>query len=181
MASKALDSIVANPNWKAPQRTFFHRLRDALPVLMGYLEEEIPVMDNHTIQQVVDETGLLKQVKKTAEKAEKAHVERLKARMGDRDSQRGEAFEAVYRGSSRVILNQEKCKEVVAMLDEEGVHLGRLISALKSGQLACPDNVLLQDETGSPGQPDFVPAETNRDTFYTTAAGGRSLYVEPIS
>lgn len=179
MASKAQnESIVMNPNWTAAQRAYFYRLRDALPILMGYLSSEIPVLDNHSLEQIVDETGVLKQVKKTSEKAEKAHVERLKARMGNLDEKRGETYQAIYRGGSRIILNQEACKAAVAQFDEEGIHINRLLAAIKSGQvdLSNSPNVFLKDPVEEGATP-----ELNYDVFFTTAGGGRSLYVEPIS
>lgn len=177
MASKP-NAIVENPGWSLAQRTFFQRLQNGLPVLMGYLGEEIPVLDNHSNQQIVDETGLLKQIKKTTEKAEKAHVERLKSRIGDQDSMRGSSFKATYRGSSRVILKQEAAKELVDLCDSEGIHIGRLMAAIKSGRidLSMAEDVFLKDEA-DPND----PGESNRDDFFTTAAGGRSLYVEPIT
>ncbi len=36
---------------------------------MGYMNDEIPLLDNHSDAAIVDETGLVKQVKKAVEKA----------------------------------------------------------------------------------------------------------------
>lgn len=178
MASKVRDdTILANPSWNKAQNRFFGKLRDALPVVMGYMNDEIPLLDNHSDAAIVDETGLVKQVKKAVEKAEKAHVERLKARLGDKDGLKGDSYEATYRGGGRIILNQEKCKEVIAAFDAEGVSITRLLAALQSGQVsltAGASNVLLNDPD------DDMPAESNRDVFFTSAAGGRSLYVEEM-
>lgn len=181
MASKQPESIVANPNWTTAQRTFFHRLREALPVMMGYLGSEIPVLDNHTLEAVIDETGVLKQVKKVAETAEKAHVERLKTRLNDKDA-RGGTYAATWSGGSRVILKQDACKEFINKADAIDVHLGRLLAAIESGQVQLPNNVFLKEATEGEfaSEVDPVPPETNHTDFFTTAAGGRSLYVKPI-
>lgn len=179
MATKADLTIVAHPDWSAAQRTFFFRLKEALPILMGYLAEEIPVLDNMSDQSLVDEVGVLKQVKKTAEKAEKAHVERLKARIGSLDGMRGGAFEATYRGSERVILKQDACKELISKADDMEIHIGRLFAAIESKQISIPSNVFLQEEEHP--ETNVTIMESNHADFYTTAAGGRSLYVDPIS
>ena len=181
MASKsANESIPMNPNWSVSQRAFFYRIRDALPILMGYLGTEIPVLDNHSNAQIVDETGVLKAVKKTAESAEKAHVERLKVKMGDADTMRGETYEAQYRGGGRVILNQGACKDLIEKADNLEVHLGRLLAAIESKQVTIPNNVFLRDEeTSDDGL--VIPPESNHPDFFTSAAGGRSLYVVGIS
>ena len=174
MATKAENKIVAHPDWSAAQNKLFAYFRDALPIVMSYLGSEIPVLDNTSDETLIDEVGLLKQLKKPVEKAEKAHVERLKARLGDKDKADGTAFKAEYRGSSRTILKQEACKELIDQCDEEGIHLLRLIAAIKAGDVAVPPEVLLIDPS------DDAPAESNRADFYTTSAGGRSLYVDPI-
>lgn len=165
-----------HPSYSKGQYQAYMKAQEALPIALSYLAEEIPVLDNHTDAQLVDEVGVLKQAKKTFEKAEKAHVERLKARMGDRDDLTGGLYKAQYRGTKRVILNQEACKALVEQFDEEGIHLGRLLNAIKSGQLQVPQNCFLVD----PAEEGVAP-ELNHDDFFTTAAGGRSLYVEPIA
>lgn len=185
MATKADLSIVAHPDWTGAQRTFFFRLKEALPILMGYLGEEIPVLDNTTDNQLVDEVGVLKQVKKTAEKAEKTHVERLKSRIGDKDSMRGGAYEATYRGSKRIILNQDACKELIQKANDLEINLGRLMAAIESKQISIPNNVFLGEVEKTIAPEDSEPytvtvPETNDTDFFSTAAGGRSLYVEPI-
>lgn len=183
MASK---SVIPNPAWSLAQNAGWDRVQEALPIALGYLGEDIPVLDNHSDKQLVDEVGVLKQAKKIVEKAEKAHVERLKFRLGSADGLKGDVYEATYRGGGRVILNQEACKEIVAAYEEEGVHLKRLLAAIKSGQVTLPENVILgyKKETidlgdGTPPTEVQVPESNNTD-FFTTAAGGRSLYVEPI-
>jgi hypothetical protein len=80
MATKP-EVIGMNPSWTTAQKIGFNRIKDALPVALGYLSDEMPILDNHTDKMLVDEVGSLKQAKKIIEKAEKAHVERLKARM----------------------------------------------------------------------------------------------------
>ena len=174
MPTKAENSIVAHPDWSQAQLKLFGYFREALPLVMSYLGSEIPVLDNTSDEALIDEVGLLKQLKKPVEKAEKTHVERLKARLGDKDSMDGTAFKAEFRGSSRVILKQEACKAFIETCDEEGIHIGRLMEALKKGEITIPPEVLLDDPS------DDAPAESNREDFFTTAAGGRSLYVDPI-
>jgi hypothetical protein len=177
VASKKLQSYTANPSWTEPQIKKWDQVQLALPIALGYVGD-IPVLDNHSDADLIDEVGVLKQAKKCIEVAEKAHVERLKARMGNQDKLFGSSYVATYRGGSRIILNQEKCKEVITAFDEEGIHLERLLAALKSGQIQVPDNIKLL-----PTKPDptLDGAELNYDTFFTTAGGGRSLYVEPIA
>lgn len=174
-------TIVANPNWNAKQNTAFERLDAALPVAISYLSGEIPVLDNHTDEMLVDEVGDLKKVKKVFETAEKAHVERLKARMGDRDVLLGDIYEAKYRGSKRTILNQGLCKEVIAAFDEEGIHIQRLLAAIQSGQIKVPENVVLKPFTNATDTEEAIPGESNFEVFHTTSDGGRALYVEVIA
>jgi hypothetical protein len=193
MATK-LPSITAKPDWNKAQMTAFERLDSALPVAMSYLSGEIPVMDNHTDEMLVDEVGDLKKAKKLLETAEKAHVELLKVRMNSKerppaededgpqygvDNLRGDIYEAKYRGSKRTILNQGLCKDTIEAFDEEGIHIQRLLAAIKAGQIQVPENVVLKPEAPNPDG-GVIPGETNFRVFHTTADGGRSLYVEPI-
>lgn len=186
MATKADMTITAHPDWTNAQKTFFFKLKEALPIVMGYLADEMPVLDNTADYKIVDEVGVLKQIKKPVEAAEKTHVERLKARMGDKDNLRGSTYIAEFRGSKRVILNQEKCKELVAEFDEAEIHIGRLLAAIKSGQIQVPENVVLgeirtevvPDDGGEPYT--VVIPETNHTDYFTTSAGGRALYVKDI-
>jgi hypothetical protein len=180
MATKP-EVIGMNPSWTTAQKIGFNRIKDALPVALGYLSDEMPILDNHTDKMLVDEVGSLKQAKKILEKAEKAHVERLKARMGGADSLKGDAYEATYRGGGRVILNQEACKELIQEATDEGIHLKRLLAAIKAGQIELPQNVLLKDMQPATETEAAIPQETNGPDFFTTAAGGRALYVEPIA
>jgi hypothetical protein len=194
MATKP-EVIGMNPSWTTAQKIGFNRIKDALPVALGYLSDEMPILDNHTDKMLVDEVGSLKQAKKILEKAEKAHVERLKARMAGiklplkegeeqkygADSLKGDAYEATYRGGGRVILNQEACKELIQEATDEGIHLKRLMAAIKAGQIELPQNVLLKDMQPATGTEAAIPQETNGPDFFTTAAGGRALYVEPIA
>lgn len=174
-AGKVNTSIAAHPDWGVAQNTLFARIAAAVPIALGYAGNEIPVLDNHTNEQLVDETGALKQAKKIFDKAEKTHVERLKARIGHLDNCTGDAYVASFRGGSRVILNQEKCKEFIEECNQEGIHIGRLLEALKSGQLDLPTECILRDPVG-----EDEAGESNNVDFYTTSAGGRALYVEPI-
>lgn len=173
MATKAELTIVAHPDWTSAQRTFFFRLKESLPILMSYLTSEIPVLDNLSDKALVDEVGVVKQIKKTAEKCEKAHVERLKARLGEKDELMGDAYHAQYRGGERIILNQEACREFIEKANEMEIHLGRLLAAIESKQVQVPNNVFLNQD--DPQAPEF-----NNPDFFTSAKGGRSLYVEPI-
>lgn len=158
-----------NPSWTAAMKRAYHRVQEALPIALGYLADEIPVLDNHSDKQLVDEVGLLKQAKKTIEKAEKAHVERLKARLGNQDSLTGENYKATYRGSKRVILNQGACKEVMAAFDAEEINIRKLLELVKASELLLPKEVYFEGMSLS-----------NTDFYHTTSDGGRSLYVDPI-
>lgn len=169
MATK-VPTYAENPSWTEAQKKVFHRVNRALPIALGYVGNEIPVLDNHTDKMLVDEVGLLKQGLKPFKKGEAAHVERLKARIGDADSMDGDEYQAVYRGSKRVILNQEKCKETMTKWDDEGIDLDKLLAAIIERKVALPNEVFIGD-----GDP------LNHDKHHTTASGGRSLYVEPIA
>jgi hypothetical protein len=177
MASKQ-PTFTAHPDWSEAQLKAWKRVQIALPIALGYVGSEIPVLDNHTNVMLVDEVGVLKKAKKCLETAEKAHVERLKARMGDADEMGGTEYIATFRGSKRVILKQDACKEAVQKFDDVGVHIGRLLAAIESGQIQIPENVQLQADATREDWPNGF--ETNDSDFYTTSAGGRSLYVEPI-
>ena len=180
MASRQ-PSITQNPNWGKAQVALFERLDAALPVVMAYMSDEIPILDNHTDAMIVDEVGDLKKVKKAVENAEKAHVERLKVRMGTKDSLKGDLYEAKFRGGGRRILNQGACKEFITQADNLNIHLGRLLAAIESGQIEVPENVGLKPEKpGTSAEDPFVSGETNEDEFFTSAAGGRALYVEAM-
>ncbi len=165
MASK-VESILMNPSWNMAQQTFFKRLRDALPVFVSYLESEIPVLDNTTTEQLVDEVGLIKQVKKHCEKVEKTHAERLKARLGGEDT-RGSAFQATFRGGTRVILDQGACKALISTCDAVGFDLGKLLKALENGY-EIPEEFRLGEE------------QKNYGDFFKESEGGMSLYVDPL-
>jgi hypothetical protein len=169
MAAKT-QTYQENPDWTEAQRKVFHRVNRALPIALGYLSNEIPVLDNHTDAMLVDEVGGLKQALKPFKKAEAAHVERLKARIGDKDGMDGVEFKAEYRGSKRVILNQERCKETMTKWDDEGIDLDKLLAAIIERKVALPNEVFIADG-------DLL----NTDKHHTTAAGGRSLFVEPIA
>lgn len=174
MATKAkqADTIVAHPDWNTAQQMFFQRLRESMPTLMAYLGEEIPVLDNHSDAQLVDETGVLKKVKKTVEKAEKTHVERLKARMGNKKALSGSAYQANYKGTERTILNQGMCKELIQGFEDEGIALTRLLQAIKQGNVKLSSEAFLTD----PVDDDDIP-ESNMTSFYTTTPGN-ALYVD---
>ena len=170
-----LGSIVEHPSWNVAQRNYFRTLQDALPVVMGYLETEIPVLTNHTDNMLVDETGVLKKVKKVVEKAEKAHVERLKARMGNKKTLRGSVYEAAYRGAERTILNQGECKALIELAEENQLNLKKLVGMVVNQEIQVPNDVWLQDDGDTEGS-----CESNRDTFFTTSPGN-ALYVEALS
>lgn len=172
MAKATQVTYTVHPNWSARQQMMFHIIQDALPIALAYEAEEIPIMDNHTTEALIDETGLLKSAKKVIEKAEKAHVERLKMRLGDASKKDGYRYKAEYRGSIRTILNQGLCKEMAAAWDEEGIHIGRTLEAIKNGEIVVPDSCILK-LTGGENPID----ETNTAELHITSDGGRALYV----
>lgn len=157
--------IIANPSWTRAQAIAFARIGDAIPYVISYSADEIPVLDNHSLEQLIDETGALKAAKKLVETAEKAHVERLKARLGAKDSHKGDKYEANYRGTKRTILNQGLCKEILEAYDAEGIDIRALLDEIKAGRIDITAECATSAEN------------SNSQHFHTTSDGGRSLYV----
>lgn len=158
-------SLIPNPSWTRAQTIAFGRIVDAIPYVVAYSADEIPVLDNHSLEQLIDETGALKAAKKLVETAEKAHVERLKARLGDKDGHKGDKYEANYRGSKRTILNQGLCKEILEAYDAEGIDIRALLDEIKAGRIDITAECATSAEN------------SNSQHFHTTSDGGRSLYV----
>lgn len=150
MASKAQTarSIVEHPGWNKAQRGYFQDLENGLPIVMSYLSGDIPELSNHTDQQLVDETGVLKTLKKGVEKAEKAHVERLKARLDGTPKLRGEEYEASIRNQERYALHQETVKNFIGKADSLEVDLMALLDLIAKKEIALPNSVFLQEVDG---------------------------------
>lgn len=166
MASK-LNSIVENPSWNKRQKKVFTQLQEALPTVMSYASGEIPVLDNHSDAQIVDELGPVKALKKSIETAEKAHAERLKARMDGKKKLDGEDYYAEIRTSERTAINQGLVKEFIDKCDGLQVDIIALLDAIAKKEVAIPNVAFLKvlEDDSEDGE----TMESNGRHFYSTS------------
>lgn len=161
-----------NPSWSDPQKKVFKAIQEATEIVIPYSGPEIPVLDNHTTTMLCDELGVVKEAKKAFEEAEKILKERFKSRMEGNEF-RGTKYLATIRPSTRVALNQGKCKELLQQFDDEGIDIQRLLAAIVEGKIQVPDDVKLID-------PEEEGGESNMFKFHSST-GVSSLFVEPIA
>lgn len=160
-----------NPNWSATQQGKAKNIQEATEVAIPYFGPEIPRLDNHTREQVCDDLGVLKDARKTFEKAEKALAERFKALLGDDTELRTSRFEATYVGSTRTALDQGKAKELIEAADNVGLDLDMLLRSLRGDidatSFMVPDGMELTGE------------KTNANAF-NSSTSVKTLNVKPI-
>ena len=163
-----------NPSWSEPQKKIHRIVNDALEVIIPYFGEEIPLLDNHTGQQVCDDLGVVKEARKAFEGVEATLKERFKPFMGQELEFRGTKYIATKRPSTRTALNQGKVKAFLAKADEEGIDLQKLLNLVIDKKISVPNDVFFA--TNEDGELE----ETNTDLF-NSSTDVSSLFVEPIA
>jgi hypothetical protein len=185
MASKVakLATIVENPGWNKKQKKIFGILEAALPTVMSYASGEIPVLDNHSDAQIVDELGPVKALKKAVEAAEKPHGERLKARMNGKKELVGEEYQAEIRTSTRTAINQGEVKAFIDKCDNLQIDIMKLLGAIANKQVTIPNEVFLEVPSeevlaaGAVEEDDGTVMESNGKYFYSSTSV-EALYVK---
>ena len=164
-----LKSITENPGWNKRQKKVFATLEEALPTVMSYASGEIPVLDNHSDAQIVDELGPVKALKKAVETAEKAHSDRLKVRMAGKKKLDGEDYYAEIRASERVAINQQAVKDFIEKCDGLEIDVMRLIDVVAKKELVVPNEVFLK----------VIMDESNGKYFYGSTEV-QALYIKEL-
>lgn len=133
-----------NPSWTEPQKRVHKEVLEGLELLIPYFGAEIPVLDNHTTEQMCDELGVVKAGLKAFETVEKVIKERFKARLGGLKEMRGTRYEATVRDSERTALNQGKVGLLLGAADSIGLDLNRLLSKIEQGEFEVPADLALE-------------------------------------
>lgn len=153
-----------NPSWTQPQKDKFSVIMQATEIVIPYFGQEIPVLDNHSTEQVCDQLGLVKIALKAFEKTETILKERFKVKLNGARALRTTRFEANIRTAPRIALNQSKVQELLQKCDDEGIDLLKLVDGVIAKEIRVPSDVFFPEDSEWSNQRIFN-SETEVDTL----------------